>query len=97
MNIDITAHRIDITEAVKSRFPAGQPKDPRQDPVPIRKLCCQFGRVNLTGWPAADEHGVFRKTGADLGADDMRPKWRAVTTCKLTSPVTGAGNIIIAD
>jgi len=80
VDIDITAHRVDLAQPIETDLAAGQPQNPRQDPVPFSKLLRQHRGVNFTSRTASDKYGVLRKARADSCADDMRAQGCAVAT-----------------
>src|SRR3989338_3338153 len=75
---------------------AGQPQDARLYPVAFWKLRAQFRRVDFAGRAAAHEHGVFRLSRTDLGADDVFAARRAIAAACFARAVRGGGNSVAA-
>src|SRR5205823_981800 len=77
VDVDVSAHRIDIAQAVAPYFAAREPQDAGQDPVAAGVLGMELGRPHLTGRPATHEHHAERLPGADLGTHDVAATWCA--------------------
>ena len=73
MDIDITAHRVDIAKPIDARFAPGQPENARQHPVAFRKTGTEIRRIRLTCRATACKYRVLRTTSTDFGANNVPP------------------------
>src|SRR5437773_2080604 len=87
VDIDVAAHRVDLSEAVAARFAAREPQDAGQDPVAPRIAGMELRRPQLAGRPAPHEHRVVRLPGADLSAHDVAAARRAEAAVLLAQAV----------
>ena len=97
MNVDVTAHGIDVAEAVEAGLAAGQPEDAGKYPIALRVFGAQFRRIDFTGGTAAHEDTIEWLARPDFGADDMFATRRAVTALQLARAVFSSGNGIALD
>src|SRR3954468_19284422 len=71
MDIDVSAHGVDVAQAVLPPLAARKPQDARQDPVASREFPMELRGPDLPRRAPAHEHRVERLAGADLGAHDV--------------------------
>ena len=97
VNVDVTAHGIDLAEAVEAELAAGQPEDAGEYPIALGVLGAQLWSIDFTGGTAAHKYTIEWLACSDFGADDMFAARRAVTALKFARAVFSSGNGIALD
>ncbi len=87
MDIDIAAHRVDIAKPIDTGFAPGQPENPRQHPVALRKTRTQIRRIRFTCRATACKYRVLRTASADFGANNVPPARGTEAAKALTRPI----------
>ena len=91
MNVDVTTHGIDITQAINAGFPATQPENAGKNPIPPGILLRQIGSINLTGKTAPHEYRIQRATGTYSGADIMLSQGCLAGVFLIANAIHGGG------